>query len=227
MPQLVKVYLCFLLSAVLLFRRRDLLGQTQTERFQRLAANRTISGTVLSMHARGRRAASMNQRSTEPTLNFDYFSLSTKNRRRRTAAFKTASMRKDKANRFAQRVIRSFRVKTNGHCLRFLFLQVLEDGIAEVVGPATPVDDDALSPSSPMVHTGSESEVAGDSTLADPILTLGISMGDEEERTLLYYAGQVNLKIRLTISAEGAHHLTPRTVEPPRSHAVSGGLPEI
>lgn len=81
-------------------------------------------------------------------------------------------------------------------------LQVLEDGIAEVVGPATPVGDKAFSPSSSVESTGPERKVTGDSTLGDPVLTLGISVGEEQERTLFYYAGQVEITEHLVMSLE-------------------------
>lgn len=71
--------------------------------------------------------------------------------------------------------------------------KVLEDGIAEALGPNAPVTDAAVSPSLAVEHAGadSESESPQDLALDDPLLTFGVSLGGEDERMLYYYAGQV------------------------------------
>lgn len=53
--------------------------------------------------------------------------------------------------------------------------------------------DETSSPSLAAEHTdpNGEGEVTNDLTVGDPVFTLGISMGGEDERTLSYYAGQV------------------------------------
>lgn len=71
--------------------------------------------------------------------------------------------------------------------------KVLEEGIAEILGPKAPVGDDTFPPSLAEEHAepGSESEGPQDLALDDPVLTLGVSLGGEDERMLNYYAGQV------------------------------------
>lgn len=56
-----------------------------------------------------------------------------------------------------------------------------------------PMEDESSSPSLAVEHTepDGEGEVTNDVTLEDPVFTLGVSMGGEDERTLSYYAGQV------------------------------------
>ncbi|CBN75632.1 hypothetical protein Esi_0151_0023 [Ectocarpus siliculosus] len=71
-------------------------------------------------------------------------------------------------------------------------MKVLEDGITEVVGPPFPVGDEASIPSSDAERVASDAQrdVPDDSKLADPVLTLGISIDGNEERPLFYYTGQ-------------------------------------
>lgn len=78
-------------------------------------------------------------------------------------------------------------------CPTIPFDKVLEEGIAEALGPNAPVNDDALSPSSAAEHANPNSESKGTKDLAldDTVLTLGVSLGGEDERVLHYYAGQV------------------------------------
>lgn len=54
---------------------------------------------------------------------------------------------------------------------------------------------DEMSPSSAVEHTGpdGEGEVTNGVTIGEPVFTLGISMGGEDERTLSYYAGEVRI----------------------------------
>lgn len=76
---------------------------------------------------------------------------------------------------------------------RISYHKVLEDGIAEALGPNTPASDDALSPSLAVEHAepGTERDSTEVSALDDPVLILGVSWGGEDERMLYYYAGQV------------------------------------
>ncbi|CAM9972726.1 unnamed protein product, partial [Ectocarpus sp. 4 AP-2014] len=73
-------------------------------------------------------------------------------------------------------------------------MKVLEDGIAEVVGPPLPVGDEASIPSSDAERAASDAQrdVLDDSKLVDPVLTLGISIDGNEERPLFYYTGQAS-----------------------------------
>ncbi|CAM9951076.1 unnamed protein product [Ectocarpus sp. 6 AP-2014] len=74
-------------------------------------------------------------------------------------------------------------------------MKVLEDGITEVVGPPLPVGDEASIPSSDAERVASDAQrdVPDDSKLADPVLTLGISIDGNEERPLFYYTGQASM----------------------------------
>ncbi|CAM9577351.1 unnamed protein product [Scytosiphon promiscuus] len=83
-------------------------------------------------------------------------------------------------------------------------VKVLEDGMAEVVDAARPVSDEPAFPSSSMVDTLSKREAKRNPMLADPVLTLGISVGEDEERTLLYYAGQDPMDVAVAFCAESS-----------------------
>lgn len=79
--------------------------------------------------------------------------------------------------------------------------KVLEDGIAEVVGPPLPVGEEASIPSSDAERAASDAQrdVPGDSKLVDPVLTLGISIDGNDERPLFYYTGQASVFFNNTI----------------------------
>lgn len=83
--------------------------------------------------------------------------------------------------------------------------KVLEDGIAEVVGPPLPVRDEASIPPSDAERAGSDAqrEVPDDSKLVDPVLTLGISIDGKEERPLYYYTGQASVLLNNNTTHSG------------------------
>lgn len=78
------------------------------------------------------------------------------------------------------------------------------------MGPNVPIGDETSSPSSAVenLDPDGEGEVTNDVTLGDPVFTLGISMGGEDERTLSYYAGQVRGFAILMIFANNARKHT-------------------
>eukprot|EP00903_Cladosiphon_okamuranus_P007708 g7470.t1 len=92
-------------------------------------------------------------------------------------------------------------------------IKVLEEGIAEALGPNAPVTNDALSRSSSSAeHTdpnNSDSKGTQDLALDDPILTFGVSLDGEEERMLHYYAGQDPEEVAMAFCAESLVSSTP------------------
>lgn len=83
--------------------------------------------------------------------------------------------------------------------------KVLENGIAEAIGDASPAGDESASLSQTPDHataTANRDTRVGSSSV-EPLFTLGISLDGKEERTLPYYTGQVSLSPSTARSRDG------------------------
>eukprot|EP00752_Nemacystus_decipiens_P012023 g10658.t1 len=89
-------------------------------------------------------------------------------------------------------------------------IKVLEEGLAEALGPKALDSDDAL-PLLAEDHADPDSERGRpeDVALDDPVLTLGVSLGGEDERMLNYYAGQDPLEVAMAFCTENLVSSTP------------------